>query len=113
MFATPLGLGLGQLGPLELLIIFIIVLVLFGAKRIPEIARGLGKGIREFKSATSEISRELTIEQRQQRVFQPPVQQPTHASAPQPQAHTAPQGTKMAVPPAGTPPAPQGPVDQP
>lgn len=42
-------------GP-ELLIIVFIILLLFGAKRLPELAQGLGKGIREFKSATKEES---------------------------------------------------------
>ncbi len=63
--------GLGSLGPLELIIIFLVILLIFGAKRIPEIARGLGKGIREFKSATTEISRELTAEERRQRIQTP------------------------------------------
>ena len=61
-------------GPMEIAIILLIVLVLFGAKRIPEVARGLGKGIREFKSATSEISRELTVEDRPP-AYRPPAQQ--------------------------------------
>ncbi|MFQ3597058.1 MAG: twin-arginine translocase TatA/TatE family subunit, partial [Chloroherpetonaceae bacterium] len=39
------------LGFQELLIIFIIILLLFGAKKLPELARGLGKGINEFKRA--------------------------------------------------------------
>ena len=46
---------MGTPGPFEIIIIFLVILLIFGAKRIPEIARGLGKGIREFKSATSEI----------------------------------------------------------
>jgi sec-independent protein translocase protein TatA len=40
------------LGVQELIIIFLIVMVLFGAKKLPEIGKGLGKGIREFKHAT-------------------------------------------------------------
>jgi sec-independent protein translocase protein TatA len=47
---------LGGLGPTELIIIFLIVLVLFGARRIPDIAKGLGKGIKDFKSALQEDS---------------------------------------------------------
>ena len=39
------------LSPGELLLIFLAILLLFGAKRLPELARGLGKGIREFKTA--------------------------------------------------------------
>jgi sec-independent protein translocase protein TatA len=40
------------LGIQELLIIFVIIMVLFGAKKLPEMGKGLGKGIREFKRAT-------------------------------------------------------------
>ena len=43
-------------GPLELVIILMVVLLLFGAKRMPEIARGMGQGIKEFKKSISEIS---------------------------------------------------------
>ena len=64
---------MGSFGATELLFIFLGILLLFGAKRIPEIARGLGKGIREFKNATSEISRELTVDERRHRI-QPPAQ---------------------------------------
>lgn len=46
---------LGGLGGWEILLIMLVILVFFGAKRIPELARGLGKGIREFKDATTEI----------------------------------------------------------
>jgi sec-independent protein translocase protein TatA len=38
-------------GPLELVVIFLVVFFLFGAKRLPEIAKGLGEGIKEFKKA--------------------------------------------------------------
>ncbi|MEK7727924.1 MAG: twin-arginine translocase TatA/TatE family subunit [candidate division KSB1 bacterium] len=41
-------------GPQEMFIILVIVLVLFGAKKLPELARGLGQGIREFKKASSD-----------------------------------------------------------
>ena len=47
------------IGGQEIMIILFIVLLLFGAKKIPELARGLGKGIREFKDASSEIKREI------------------------------------------------------
>ncbi len=50
---------IGRVGSGELLLILLVLLVLFGAKRIPELARGLGKGIREFKNATKEIEEEL------------------------------------------------------
>ncbi len=63
---------MGSIGMPEILLIFLVVLLVFGAKRIPEIARGLGKGIREFKDATNDIKREMTVED-QYRV-QPPRQ---------------------------------------
>jgi len=47
------------LGPQEILYILIIVLVLFGGRKIPEIMRGLGEGMREFKKASSEPQEEL------------------------------------------------------
>jgi len=62
---------MGSFGPLEIILIFLVVLLIFGAKRIPEIARGLGKGIREFKDATNEISRELDTESQRRQVEQP------------------------------------------
>lgn len=44
----------------EIIFILIAVLLLFGSKKIPELARGLGKGIREIKNATGDIQREIT-----------------------------------------------------
>ena len=52
---------LGGIGPSELLIIFLIVLILFGARRIPDIAKGLGRGIKDFKSALREDSNDDNI----------------------------------------------------
>ncbi len=43
----------------EIVIVFVVVLLLFGSKRIPEVARGLGKGMKEFKKATDDIKREI------------------------------------------------------
>ncbi len=43
-----------RLGPTELLIILGVVLLLFGGKKLPELAKGLGQGLKEFKSATRE-----------------------------------------------------------
>jgi len=43
----------------EIFIIFLVVLLLFGANKIPEIARGLGKGMREFRKAADDIKREM------------------------------------------------------
>jgi sec-independent protein translocase protein TatA len=49
------------IGTTELIIIMFIILLIFGAKKLPELAQGLGKGIREFKRASSEIQEELKI----------------------------------------------------
>ena len=48
-----------MLGPTEWILIALIIIVLFGGKKIPELARGLGKGIREFKSAKNQIKDEI------------------------------------------------------
>lgn len=49
----------GFLGGWEWLIVILAVLLLFGAKRIPELARGMGTGIREFKKAAREVTEEI------------------------------------------------------
>ena len=49
----------GNIGPLELLMILVIVLVIFGAKRVPEIGASIGKGIREFKRNLSDVDRQI------------------------------------------------------
>ena len=51
--------GIGGLGMGEIILIFLVVLLLFGAKRLPEIGSALGKGIREFKGSVREIEGEL------------------------------------------------------
>ena len=57
--------GLGGFGMGEMIFIFLIVLLLFGAKRLPEIGSSLGKGIREFKGSVREIEREFKEPDRQ------------------------------------------------
>ncbi|MBU2915526.1 MULTISPECIES: Sec-independent protein translocase subunit TatA/TatB [Reichenbachiella] len=52
-------LAFGMPGGWELVIIVLVVVLLFGAKKIPELAKGLGKGIREFKDASKEIKDEI------------------------------------------------------
>lgn len=56
---TSLLLFLGDVGGSEALLIVVAILVFFGADKIPELARGLGKGIREFKDASTEIRKEF------------------------------------------------------
>ena len=46
---------MGQLGFAEMLVIFIVALLVFGPKKLPELGKSLGKGIREFKKATEEL----------------------------------------------------------
>ncbi|MBP9191182.1 MAG: twin-arginine translocase TatA/TatE family subunit [Ignavibacteria bacterium] len=48
------------LGTPEIILIAIVILVLFGAKKIPELMQGLGKGIKEFKKASSDIEKDIT-----------------------------------------------------
>lgn len=50
---------MGNLGFQEILLIAVVVLVLFGGKKIPEFMRGLGKGIREFNDAKDNVKKEL------------------------------------------------------
>jgi len=91
---------MGNLGATEIILILLVVLLLFGAKRIPEIARGLGKGIREFKDATNDIKREITT-------YDAPPQSP--ALPPQAQVPYTPPQTHAAAPVSHTtPPPPAG-----
>lgn len=53
-------LAIMNLGGQEMMVIFVIILLLFGAKKIPELARGLGKSMGEFKKARDEFEREIT-----------------------------------------------------
>ena len=50
---------LNLVGP-DMMIIFLIVLLLFGAKKLPELARGMGRAVKEFSAARDEVERELT-----------------------------------------------------
>ncbi|MFW6330305.1 MAG: Sec-independent protein translocase subunit TatA/TatB [Gemmatimonadota bacterium] len=51
---------LGGLGAMEIALIMLVLMLVFGAKRLPELGRGLGQGIREFKDTVSGIGREPT-----------------------------------------------------
>ncbi|MCR4417360.1 MAG: twin-arginine translocase TatA/TatE family subunit [Ignavibacteria bacterium] len=52
----------GNIGTGEIILILLVVLILFGAKKIPELAQGLGKGIREFKKAMRDVEEEIKQE---------------------------------------------------
>ena len=49
----------GNLGTGEIILILLIILIFFGAKKIPELAQGLGKGLREFRKAAKEVQDEV------------------------------------------------------
>lgn len=49
----------GNLGGGEIILILLVILVLFGAKKIPELAQGIGKGMREFKKALNDVQDEV------------------------------------------------------
>jgi len=56
---------MGAIEPIHILIVLIVVLLLFGAKRLPELGKSLGSGIREFKKSTEELHRpvEASVEE--------------------------------------------------
>jgi len=81
-----MGMGLGMW---EILLIFLVVLLLFGAKRLPEIGSSLGKGIREFKGSLREIENELkSPEPPRKSIHAPPVSGPG-AAAERPEAQAS------------------------
>ncbi len=62
----------GGFGMWEMIFIFLVILLLFGAKKLPEIGSALGKGIREFKSSVREIEHEFKAPDRQIHRSSPP-----------------------------------------
>lgn len=49
----------GTIGWQEILLVFLVVLLLFGAKRLPEVGKSFGKGLKEFRNAIKDVTREL------------------------------------------------------
>jgi len=88
----------GFFGGWEIVLILAVVLILFGAKKLPELAKGLGQGIKEFKKATREVTDEISSSMEETPPSPPPVKRLPPADATQPEAHpTVPQsssGTK-------------------
>ncbi len=88
----------GMLGGWEIVLILAVVLILFGAKKLPELAKGLGTGIKEFKKATREVSDEIssamdtTPPPPAPRL--PPNTTPTQPEAPQPTSNSSTPSTK-------------------
>ena len=58
----------GNIGPMELIFLLLFLLLIFGAKRLPELGSGLGKGIREFKRSMREINMEIDREEPPQQI---------------------------------------------
>jgi sec-independent protein translocase protein TatA len=81
----------GNLGGVDGLFILLIILLLFGAKRLPELARGLGSAVREFSKAKDEIEHEIS----RQPTAQPP---PRIDQAPEAQAQIPPAQAQTAAP---------------
>jgi len=63
---------LGSLGMPELIVIFVIALIIFGPRKLPELGRSLGRGIAEFKKATTDLQTKLEVE----------IEQDAHRAAP-------------------------------
>jgi sec-independent protein translocase protein TatA len=84
--------GIFNLGGGEIILILALVLILFGAKKLPELAKGLGTGIKEFKKATREVTDEVS--HAMDETPPPPKRLPTNTTAqttPVEEAHTVPQ----------------------
>jgi sec-independent protein translocase protein TatA len=76
----------GIFGGWEIVLILAVVLILFGAKKLPELAKGLGQGIKEFKKATREVQDEITSAMDEtppppQRRLPPPAETTVHTEA--------------------------------
>ena len=85
-----MGLGLGMW---EIILIFLVFLLLFGAKRLPEIGSALGKGIREFKGSVRDIERELKTPQPAKMVTPSPAESSEEGGEPRKLAGRAEAGT--------------------
>ncbi len=72
-----------NLGPMEMIFVSVVLLLIFGAKRLPELGSGLGKGIREFKRSMREINADIDRADEGQRIAtpnRPPVAPPVEGS---------------------------------
>ncbi len=102
---------LDGIGGMEMIVIFALSLMLFGGKKLPEVARGLGKAVREFKRAASgvenEIRRAIDMESPPPTSSRPkapvapprkhpPITDPSQTPEPQPASHTVPHDTSEA-----------------
>lgn len=58
---------IGGLGSTEVLVIVLVILLLFGGKKIPELMHGLGKGVRSFKEGMNEVNENLKVEEKEEK----------------------------------------------
>ena len=82
MVASPPTLAFLNLGTTELIVILVIVLLLFGAKRLPDLARGLGRSIQEFKKASKEAENDIRQSIDEQPKSPPPANKPSGTPPP-------------------------------
>ena len=87
--------GLFNLGGGEIILILALVLILFGAKKLPELAKGLGTGIKEFKKATREVTDEVHNAMEETPAATPPMQRklPSSTVVTTEAEHTVPQSS--------------------
>jgi sec-independent protein translocase protein TatA len=102
--------GTGLLQPTHLIFLLILALLLFGAKRLPEIGRSLGVGMREFKDSVTGVQEATKIDTSRSELPPPqPVQEAAPAPAPAPVAAAAPPAAEAPAP-AEAPAAPEAPA---
>lgn len=94
----------GGMGAMEILLIFLVALLLFGARRLPEIGSSLGKGIREFKGSLREIENELKV---------PEDRREHERQVRRPESRTEPEGGPRRLTAESVPPADSGPEPAP
>ena len=97
--AIPPLVGIGPMGPFELIVVLAIVVIIFGVGRLPEIGGAVGKGIREFRKASKEGDDELKQVSEAQSTAQPPPAVPPVASSAPPSVSVTCQKCGTANPP--------------
>jgi sec-independent protein translocase protein TatA len=86
-----------SLSPMEMLFVMVVLLLLFGSKKLPELGAGLGKGIREFKRTIRDVNTEITAAEPPPHQFHAPVQPWQQVASPA-QAAAAPAPVPVAEP---------------
>jgi sec-independent protein translocase protein TatA len=62
-----LAIFLGEFGPMQIILVLLVILLLFGGKKIPELMRGLGSGVKEFKNASKDDTDTSTKKEEEQK----------------------------------------------